>query len=310
MRELRLSRAETGRDRQQHIRDLERGTRGPSAELATLLREFERTRHDSPLRYSRNIRAFLGDYLNPPDPNRNRFSRDNLYELGKRLQPAERDYLFRVVDSTKHGLERRETFSRIRGKMEARVAAYLTDVVRAHGVESLEREAEYHTDSVSRLINGTFQEHGYDLTAFNLNDDHVNQITGRLVEELPGAIRAVGSAHEQRRTREHQLGDIARRGALLPDRVMDDSAVTHARMSNDRENQISRRQATPMHLRHSDDEFVEQKVSRTIGQIQDQMFAVTSTSTESKHYQPHHKATHELSADHREQHVHGHVLTR
>jgi hypothetical protein len=310
MRELRLSRAETGRDRQQHIRGLERGTREPSPELATLLREFDRTRHDSPLRHSRNIRAFLGDYLNPPDPHRNRFSPENLYELGKRLRPAERDYLFRVVDSTKRALEQREAFSRMRGQMEARVAAYLTDVVRAHGVESLEREVAHHTNSVSRLINDTFQEHGYDMAAFNLNDDHLNQITGRLVEELPGAIRAVGSEHEQRRTREHQLGDIARHGALLPDRVMDDSAISHARMSNDRDNQISWRQATPTHLRHPDDEFIEQKVNRTIGQLHEQAIAVTSTSVKFEHHPQQHKATHELSPDHREQHVHRQILTR
>ena len=309
MRELRLSRAETGSDRQQHIRDLERGTREPSPELATLLREFDRTRHDSPLRHSRNIRAFLGDYLNPPDPHRNRFSRENLYELGKRLRPAERDYLFRVVDSTKRALEQREAFSRMRGQMEARVAAYLTDVVRAHGVKSLERETAHHTASVSRLIDETLQEHGYDLAAFNLNDDHINQITGRLVEELPGAIRSVSGEREQRRTHEHQLGEMARRGALLPDRVVDDSAVFHARMSNDRDNQISQRQDTPTHLRHSDDEFVEQKVNRTIGQLHEQAIAVTSSPIKFGHQQQH-KAAHELSADDRERYVHRHTLTR
>lgn len=310
MRELRLSRAETGRDRQQHIRDLERGTREPSPELATLLREFDRTRHDSPLRHSRNIRAFLGDYLNPPDPHRNRFSPENLYELGKRLRPAERDYLFRVVDSTKRALEQREAFSQMRGQMEARVVAYLTDVVRAHGVESLEREAAHHTDSVSRLIDETLQEHGYDLAAFNLNDDRVNQITGRLVEELPGAIRAVSNEREQRHTHEHQLGDLARRGALLPDRVMDDSALFHARMSNDHDNQISRRQATPAYLQHTEDEFVEQKVNRTIGQLYEQAIAVTSTSANFEHHRQQHKAAHELSADHHEQHDHRYILTR
>jgi len=176
MRELRMSRAETGRGRQQHIRGLERGTREPSPELATLLSEFDRTRHDSPPRHSRNIRAFLGDYLNPPDPNRNLFSRENLYELGRRLPPAERDYLFNVIDSTKRALERRETFSRMRGQMEARVATYLTGVVRAHGVGSLEREAARHTDSVGRVIKETLREHGYDPAAFNLKEDRVNQM--------------------------------------------------------------------------------------------------------------------------------------
>jgi hypothetical protein len=309
MRELRLSRAETGRDRQQHIRDLERGTREPSPELATLLREFDRTRHDSLLRHSRNIRAFLGDYLNPPDPNRNRFSRENLYELGKRLRPAERDYLFKVIDSTKRSLEQREAFSRMRVQMEARVAAYLTGVLRAHGVESLERDGTHHTDNVSRLINETLQEHGYELAAFNLNDDHVNRITGRLVEELPVAIRAVSNEREQRRTHEHQLGDIVRRGALLPAQVMDDSTVFHARMSDDRDNQSAQRQAASTRLQYPDDEFVEQKVNKTIGQIQEQTLAITPTLTKFEHHQQH-KATHELSADHREQHVHRHVLIR
>jgi hypothetical protein len=310
MRELRLSRAETGRDRQQHIRDLERGTREPSPELATLLREFDRTRHDSTLRHSRNIRAFLGDYLNPPDPNRNRFSPENLYELGKRLRPAERDYLFRVVDSTKRDLERREAFSRMRGQMEARVATYLTGVVRTQGVESLEREGAHHTDSVSRLINDTLQEHGYDLAAFNLRDDHVNQFTGRLVEELPRAIRAVGYERELWGASERQLGDMARRDALLTNHPLQHSPAFHAQPSNDRDHHMSRRQGSPTDLLHPDDEFVEQKVSRTIGQIEGQAFAGTSTQTKFEHHHSHHKAAHELNADSREQHVFRHVLTR
>jgi len=310
MRELRLSRAETGRDKQQHIRDLERGTREPSPELAALLREFDRTKHGSPLRHSRNIRAFLGDYLNPPDPNRNRFSRENLYELGKRLRPAERDYLFKVIDSTKRSLEQREAFSRMRGQMEAKVAAYLTGVVRAQGVESLERDGTHHTDNVSRLINETLWEHGYDLATFNLNDDHVNQITGRLVEELPVAIRAVSNERNMRRTHEHQLGVIVRRDALLPSLVMDDSAVFHAGMSNDRGNQIERRQAAPAHLRHLDDEFVEQKVNRTIGQLHQQAIAVTPIPVRFEHHQSLHKAAHEISPDHRDQNAHRHILTR
>jgi hypothetical protein len=310
MRELRLSRAETGRDRQQHIRDLERGRREPSPELATLLREFDRTRHDSPLRHSRNIRAFLGDYLNHPDPNRNRFSRDNLYELGKRLRPAERDYLFKVIDSTKRSLEQREAFSRMRGQMEAKVAAYLTGVVRAHGVESLERDGAHHTDSVSRLINETLQEHGYDLVAFDLNEDHVNQITGRLVEELPSAIRAVGHQREQTRAHEHQIGGIERRDALPANHVVEHSPALHAQTSNDLYDHMSRRQGSPRHLLQMDDEFVEQKVSWTMGQIEGQAFAGTSAPTKFEQRQSQHKAAHGLDADYREQHVPHHVLIR
>jgi hypothetical protein len=310
MRELRLSRAETGRDRQQHIRDLERGTREPSPELATLLREFDRTRHDSPLRHSRNIRAFLGDYLNPPDPNRNRFSRENLYELGKRLRPAERDYLFKVIDSTKRALEQREAFSRMRGQMESRVAEYLTNVVRAHGVESLERDGTHHTDTVSRLINETLQEHGYDLAAFNLNSDHVNQITGRLVEELPGAIRALDTRREQQRTHENQLYEIDQHDMLMSDRVMNGSEIFHARTLHNRDSQISGRQTTPTHLHPPDDEFVEQKVNRTIGQLHEQAIAVIPTTFKFGHNQQQHKAAHELDSNSHEQHGHSHILIR
>jgi hypothetical protein len=154
------------------------------------------------------------------------------------------------------------------------------------------------------------QEHGHDLAAFNLNDDHVNQIIGRLVEELPVAIRALNNEREQRRTHEHQLGDIAWRDALLPDRVMDDSAVFHNRVSNDRDNQIARGQATPAHLQHPDDEFVEQKVNRTIGQLHEQAIAVTSTSIKFERHQQPLKEAHELSADHREQQKHRYILTR
>jgi hypothetical protein len=310
MRELRLSRAETGRDRQQHIRDLERGTREPSPELATLLREFDRTCHDSPLRHSRNIRAFLGDYLNPPDPNRNRFSPENLYELGKRLRPAERDYLFRVVDSTKRALEQREAFSRMRGQMEARVVTYLTDVVRTRGVESLRQEAAHHTNTINSLINETFHEHGYGLAAFNLNDDRLNQVTGRLIKELPGAILAVGSEREHRRRYEHQLDDIARRDELLPNQAVERSTALHAQVPSDRDNQISRRQATPTLLPQPDDEFVEQKVNRTIGQLHEQAIAATTTPIKFERHQQQHKATHELSTDTRQQHDLRYILTR
>ncbi|HKC64020.1 MAG TPA: hypothetical protein VKB86_10300, partial [Pyrinomonadaceae bacterium] len=252
MRELRMSRAETGRDRQRHIQDLERGTRELSPDLATLLREFDRTRHDSPMRYSRNIRAFFGDYLNPPDQNRNRFSRENLYELGKRLKPAERNYLFKVIDSTKRVLEQRVAFTQMRGLMESRVAAYLTDVVRADGVESLERESARHTDSVTRLINETLQKYGYDLAVFNLNNDHVSQITGRLVVELPGAIRSARNEREQRRTREHQLGDTERSDMLRPDLIIDGSEAFHARMPNGHDNQTSEPQFVPTQLLHTE----------------------------------------------------------
>lgn len=81
-------------------------------------------------------------------------------------------------------------------------------------------------------------------------------------------------------------------------------------MSSDHNNQISLRQATNMQLLHLDDEFVEQKVNRTIGQLHEQAIAVTSTSVKFERHQQQHKETHELNADTREQHTHRHILSR
>lgn len=104
MRELRSSRSASGRDRAEHIRRLERGEVAPSPALVRILGEFDRTRHGSPAHHVHNIKAFLGDYLNPPTPDRNRFSAENLYELGRRLTPAERDHVFKLVSDTKDRL--------------------------------------------------------------------------------------------------------------------------------------------------------------------------------------------------------------
>lgn len=104
MRELRLSRSQATDSRSARIRHLERSESSRSPELQTLLREFERTRHDEPARFMRKIHAFLGDYLNPPDNARYRFSSENLYEIGKRLQPVERDVLFKIINETKTAL--------------------------------------------------------------------------------------------------------------------------------------------------------------------------------------------------------------
>lgn len=609
MRDLRLSRADSGRDRAGTLRALESGARKPSPELATLLREFNRTRHDSPERYSRNIKAFLGDYLNPPDQNRSRFSPENLYELGRRLPDAERDYLFRVVDSTKRALlagvppreiergnqlarshesddralsqpryaakdsplagsvrdsstsfrlyygaaawreagqlveaasrltvgkplsreretvvrgirdhdletvaallvesaakprrvedaaaflrgsqeperrqlgeilqtframkeshdqpegrlhfqittpanselgrdewtrlldhlparvneargvslpeaqrgeikraalrlawsdvenigrqqaglphnneqapgraddfreaieqgrstqkraraaadalgqaapqdqykraqlssyaartkseylesfreideqlgalsrgarrdhvtEGREAYSPVRDEMKTKVAAYLTDVVRAHGTDSLERDAVHHTNAVSHVIKVTLQKHGYDLVALNLDDERVNSVTGKLVGELPGAIR---ESREQTRINTHQLADIARREPMLPNREIEHaSAATalYAQASHNHGNSSSPRNIERLH--NPDDEFVEQEVNRTIGQIREQASSVmpTSYTFEHHHHPPRHKAAPAHGADAREQHTHRYVLTR
>lgn len=679
MRELRLSRAESGLDRAERIRNLERGEREPSPALTLLLREFDRTRHDSPERYSRNIRLFLGDYLNPPAPDKNRFSPENLYELGKRLEPAERDYFFRFVDSTKRALiagvpvreiapherqarthevdarshqpagaptqeivlparaprdstsfrlyygtatwreagqiaatlhrnaeekpfsreretvvrgirdqnletaatllvefaskpdrieaaanylrssegreyrqlgeilqtfralkvshdskagqlhfqittpanselghaewgrllndlpgragasrgarlpeeqrgritrlalelawqdveatgrqydptsldgqtsgeagnlkravehgsesqkrariasdalersltahaeraalsleregllpddpstvrnltrialdpkrsqefslqletqsgksqrdetakakeqfaiissvvtprdqerhallsaytartkaeylegfsrideqldalargqrsvERKEAFRPVRDEMESRVAAYLTDVVRSHGVASLEREASHHADAISRVIKETLRERDYDLSAFNLNDERVNRVAGKLIGELPGAIRDASRNREQAHDHEYELGDISRRDHLLPNQAHNRVTAlnTHAVPTPDgRSQSASRQQAVPAYLYHpDDDEIVEQKVVRTLGQPQAFQRPLAPTNVESRQPMPK-AASHELNADNREMHVRAYTLTR
>jgi hypothetical protein len=681
MRELRLSRAESGRDRAERIHSLERGARAPSPELAALLREFDRTRHDSPERYSRNIRLFLGHYLNPPAPDKNRFSPDNLHELGKRLEPAERDFFFRFVESTKrallagipvreippngrqarthetdarphqpagasvqeiwlparaprdsisfrlyygaatwreagqltalhrnseeqpfsrerqtvvrdirdhdletvamllvefaskpdrieaavgflrssqelerrqlgeilqtframkmshdseegqlrfqittsanselgraewerlldhlparvgaahtarlsesqrgritraaldlawqdvesvgrqyartsfdgqpsgeagdlqqtvergsesqkrariasdalersltahaeraargleragllpedlstvrsltrialdpkrsqeyalqletqnaepqrdetarvkeqfavisrvvtaldqdrhaqlsnyaartkaaylegfnrideqldtlsHGarqqrtIERMEAFRPVRDEMESRVAAYLTDVVRVRGAASLEREAATHTEVVSRVIKEAFRERGYDLSAFNLNEERVKAVAGKLIGELPGAIRDVRRYREQIHDREHGLGDISRHDHLLPSQAHDRATMLHTQAAtpDSRSHSVARPQAASAHLQHPDDEFVEQRVNRTIGQIQEQALSHTLKPSNLEHHHLQHRMAHAPDvADTREQQVHSYILTR
>lgn len=104
MREMRLSRSQNAGDRAARIKRLEQTEASRSPELQTLMIEFARARHDDPTRFMRNINSFLGDYLNPPDVKPTRFSSNNLYEIGKRLQPVERDFLFKFIGDTKTAL--------------------------------------------------------------------------------------------------------------------------------------------------------------------------------------------------------------
>ena len=104
MRRFRLDRAGTGREREQHIKELAAGRAAPSASLDKLLTEFGR------VRTWKDVRAFTVQLLNPPEslPERlPRFSRVNLYAEHEILAPAERDFLFRTIserrDELKHG---------------------------------------------------------------------------------------------------------------------------------------------------------------------------------------------------------------
>lgn len=177
MRAVRRDASLSARDKQQRIQGLATGQLQPSPALQTLLTEFGRTQTRQPLQTTRNIKAFLSDYLNPPTPERNRFSRHNLYELRQQLGPAERDYLYQVIEQARQATldaparqhatraqEERATASRhappsqeltrstpnetraaptapakpdLRATLEERISAYLVAVVNTHGVTTL-----------------------------------------------------------------------------------------------------------------------------------------------------------------------------
>ncbi len=210
-------------------------------------------------------------------------------------------------------LERSDPFKPMRDEMEAKVVAYLTGVVREQGVTTLEAERAGHIRAVSRIIKQTFQQRGYDLAAFNLNEGRVNTVTAKLIEELPIAIRA---SHERAEThaREYQPGDIRRSDHLLPDQRTEHTlafAAHAAHLPNEQGHSTSQQHAATTHLHHSDDEFVEQKVSRSIGQIQEQALSTVSRSNSPESRPPQHKtAANELNADHHEQFTRRYILTR
>jgi hypothetical protein len=211
-------------------------------------------------------------------------------------------------------VERVEAFRPVRGEMESRVAAYLTDVVRSHGVVSLEREAAHHTEVVSRVIKEAFRERGYNMSAFNLSDERVNRVAGKLVGELPGAIRDASRNREQAHDREHGLGDISRRDHLLPSQAHESATTLHTQAApapDGRSQPAARRQAASAHLHHPDDEFVEQRVSPTIGQVQQQAPPHSLPTSDLEYHHLQNRAAHAPDiADTREQQAHRYILTR
>jgi hypothetical protein len=230
MRDLRLSYGITARQKNERIRELERGTLAPSSALKVLLSEFERTKSENPVQTARNIKAFLADYLNPPAANRTRFSRHNLYELRNQLLPAERDYFFGVVDKTKQAViagsqvkqmdqrqkqvsdleknraERNQATKDLRAQMEERVAAYLVSAIRNRGVQTLElnSEALQHAANVGKIIKESFKQAGLPLKAYELNNERIAAVAGKLVGELPHTLsnhyKQIGVMHEPART--------------------------------------------------------------------------------------------------------------
>lgn len=104
MRDIRRTASLTARDKQERVRGLANGAVPPSPALQVLLQEFDRTTARHPMQTTRNIKAFVSDYLNPPTETRPRFSRHNLYELRQQLAPAERDYFYQVMEQARRNV--------------------------------------------------------------------------------------------------------------------------------------------------------------------------------------------------------------
>jgi hypothetical protein len=328
MRALLLDYSGSARDKAERIKGLERGTLAPSPSLTLLLTEFERTRSDNPVQYARNIKSFLADYLNPPSPNQYRFSLHNLFELREKLSPAERDYLFKVVDGTKQavisgekvkqlemgqspviGLDGRSGtgenssssrmyrngFSDLREQLEERVASYLISVVQTRGIQSLESERESfnHATTISRIIEETFAEKGYNLGDFRLNQERVAAASSKLVGELPHALR---SSRNRAHSQDFNLG----RSTLLE-------------TEQDSREQLARREPIIVANldRSLDNQVVEQKVSRTLELLTDQSSNRESIHVEKAgHLSNRQPTVHDLGANGKEHNVLQHVLVK
>lgn len=264
------------------------------AAIRSVLTPREQRQHQEFVAYAARAR---GEYL------------ESFGSIDEQLQASTRDAR---QEREWRAMERKDSFMMIREGMETKVAAYLTGVVREGGVAALEAGRVQHTDAVSRIIKGTFQQAGYDLSTFNLNDERVNTVTANLVKELPATLRArreLAETHD----REHKLGEIARRDALLPNH--DTALVVHAHaapVAGNIRRSVPQREATTPQVHNLDDEFVEQRVSHSIGQMHEQTLTVASSPHSPANPQPLNKTTaHELNADHqREQFTHRYVLTR
>lgn len=176
----------------------------------------------------------MADYLNPPSPERNRFSSYDLNALRKTLSPTERDYFFKTATETREAIAsesqtkelkesgnrldlskqivpdknqtasfNRRTFSssnELREELEKRVAGYLLSVVRERGVQSLESNSEglNHAAKVAEIIKEGFAQSNLNSGSFKSSDECIAFVAGRLIGELPRALRDRRNSHDSK----------------------------------------------------------------------------------------------------------------
>lgn len=229
MRELRLNNSLTKREKSERVKALENGTLEPSPALNTLLSEFDRTKSNNPAQMTRNIKAYLADYINPPSGERNRFSGYNLFELRQKLTPEESNYLFKVIDEKRQSItfgtlskqqeqDRKERvqvssssvnavqLKNLRDEIEGRVSNYLISVVQTRGIGALEQRGEglHHAAMVSNIIKEAFKENNLRIETLGLTEERISNVSSKLVGEIPQALRE----------RSKQIGDTLERQQL------------------------------------------------------------------------------------------------
>lgn len=345
MRELRLNHSVSARDKAERIKGLEQGTLAPSPSLKLLLAEFGRTKSDNPAQHGRNIKSFLADYLNPPGANRNRFSAHNLYDLRLKLAPVERDYLFKVIDSTKQavisgGIERQHEAGQnklrefnssvsakrerepikeqpiqreaerneLRERLEERVSAYLVSVIGLRGVSALEssQESLHHAAQVTSIIKNTLAENARVPETLTITHERIAHIAGKLVGEMPYALREE-RARIINQNHTHALTEPSR-AALYSKDTPQSLSKTDERELVERITREAMQPAVDLNL---NDEVIEQKVSRAFGQTSER--SIVQPSAPSPVVNPslaHQPRAHDLTANPKEQHMRQRALSR
>jgi len=348
MRDVRLNSIVSARDKAERIKGLANGTLTPSPMLSLLLTEFERTKSDNPTQYARNIKSFLTDYLNPPAPNRNRFSAHNLYDLRQQLAPAERDYLFKVVDGTKQAvtsgdsvrqveqirnqahdfdqvahsekgraqaidllLQRGTEINNLREELEDKVSAYLLTMVERRSVQSFEssNESLHHAAQVTQIIKDTLAENSHVLKSIRPTNEHIAHIAGKLIGELPYALRE-GRDRIIGQDHTHALAERSELVLIAGNTRLDTDKDYEREVVARMTREAMRPAIVPVNARSLDDEVVEQKISHGFEQTAGTVLTQASNPAVASLHLAHQPRAHDLAANPKEEHVRQRTLSR